>query len=530
MNALNPSVTPTARALRGGVLALVALLCVGLTALLWPQWQHNPDLSHGLFTPVIFLLLLREVRQHRAGRSIAESPLISGVRGLAVLAGVALVGVGGLFAAAVNWTHTLVGFSLALALAALLTASWLWLASERVRWLPLSWPVAVAVLLWPLSAPIPPGTYSRLSLQLQLWVTDVVVGVLHFMGIPAAKIGNIIELAHAQVGVEEACSGVRSLISCIVAGLFFSATLVRRPWARAVVVGLAVPLALGMNLVRSLGLTLLANAGVDIGGRWHDITGFAILGVTAALLGGIALLLEERGAETPATAATSATSRSPGWLVPAGLFVAVALATTFALLSFKPAPPPGPVPDLVAILPLEPSGWDRVYTEDLYQFSAVLKTEHLIQRSYERILPSGSRAFVTVYLAYWPTGQVPVSLVASHTPDACWPGTGWVQGPRPTLPEPFTVGGAPLTAPAYRIFHNGPSSEYVWYWHLYGGRPIVQIEPRSPRALLEIALRYGFRTAGDQLFVRVSSNLPWEQLRDDPLLTRVFTRLHPLGL
>ena len=41
---------------------LLAGLTAALIALLWPHWTTNPDLSHGLFMPVIFLLLLRESR------------------------------------------------------------------------------------------------------------------------------------------------------------------------------------------------------------------------------------------------------------------------------------------------------------------------------------------------------------------------------------------------------------------------------------------------------------------------------------
>ena len=42
-------------------------------------------------------------------------------------------------------------------------------------------------------------------------------------------------------------------------------------------------------------------------------------------------------------------------------------------------------------------------------------------------------AHVTLYVAYWRPGQAPVSLVDAHTPDACWPGTGWE--PRPLASE-----------------------------------------------------------------------------------------------
>ena len=65
------------------------------------------------------------------------------------------------------------------------------------------------------------------------WSPHGVVRVLGAVGIAAFQDGNVIELARTSVGVSEACSGVRSLISCTVAGLFLSATLVRRPLNRA---------------------------------------------------------------------------------------------------------------------------------------------------------------------------------------------------------------------------------------------------------------------------------------------------------
>jgi len=111
---------------------------------------------------------------------------------------------------------------------------------------------------------------------------------LDLLGIAAHRQGNIIELARGTVGIEEACSGVRSLISCTVAGLFLSAVLVRKPWHRALVIALSPAIGLAMNFLRSLLLTLLANSGVSIEGRWHDITGSSIIVGTTLLVAALA--------------------------------------------------------------------------------------------------------------------------------------------------------------------------------------------------------------------------------------------------
>lgn len=514
-------------------IALAAGLVVAFCLHMWSDWLHNPDLSHGLFAPFLFLILLRESRQRGPWRHLRDTPALRLLRGLALGAGLLLVGIAGLYAAAIDWTHALVSLSLALALSALLFALLLWLAGERVRAMPLNWAGLVAIALWPLCAPIPPGTYSRITLQLQFWVTDIVLASLHLLGIAASTSGNIILLAHTTVGVEEACSGVRSLLSCTVVALFFSATLVRRPWTRALLVALALPLAFGMNILRSLGLTLLANAGTDIEGAWHDVTGFAVLGVTAALLGGIALWLEDRAAPgQPPAQPPEAAGRRP-WGTLAATLMAAVLVVFFALNTHGPSRPAGPAPDLATMLPPSPPGWDLVTTEDLYRFSSVLATDHLVERTYvrhQRDTQTNQPLQITVYLAYWPPGQVPVSLVASHTPDACWPAGGWQLRPREPVSGTLFAGGRALPAPEYRAFTQAGFTQNVWYWHLYDGRSITQTDPRSAVALLKLAWRHGFHTAGEQLFIRISSNRPWSEIQDNPLLLEIVNNLRPHGL
>lgn len=515
------------------VACLAGLLTAAFCVHLWPEWRNNADLSHGLFAPVLFVLLLHDSRRHAHGNHPEETVRLRVLRTGALVLGLVFIGIAGLYAAAIDWTHSLVSLSLALALSALLAATLLWFSSDRVRALPLNWTTLVAVGLWPLCAPIPPGTYSRLTLQLQFWVTDIVLNSLHLLGIAASTSGNIILLARTSVGVEEACSGVRSLLSCVVAAVFFSATLVRRPWARVLLIALAPPLAFGMNIIRSLTLTLLANSGVDISGSWHDFTGFAILGVTALILGALALWLEEPAKVAAATIPPPPAAAARPWGLLSAYVVATVMLGFFVLNTHGPVRKSGPVPDLEKILPLAPAGWDIVRTENLYQFAPILKTEHLVQRTYVRRRPTpegDSPLQITVYLAYWSPGAVPVSSVAAHTPDACWPGGGWEPEPIVPAESPFLVGNRSVPAPEYRTFTHSGVIQNVWFWHLYDGRSIAQNDPRSALALLKLSWNYGFRTAGEQFFVRVSSNRPWAELRDEPLVNEVLTHLQSHGL
>jgi exosortase len=513
-------------------LVLLGTLAAAFSALLWPQWRHNPELSHGLFMPLIFLLLLHESRTAGPARFLpARGSSLFAVASL-LTAGLIALAAGGLFTAALDWSHALVGFTLAVALVLILLAGLLVFASEPVRCMPLNWISFAAIFLWLLCAPIPPGTYMRLTLGLQLWVTSSVLATLHLLGVAATQNGNLIELGRTTVGVEEACSGVRSLISCVFAGFFFSAAVVRRPWARALLIALAAPLALAMNFLRSLTLTLLVNDGVDISRTWHDATGYAVLGLTALILGGLALILargEKSGIPTPVIAPAAC---APGPLQPlltTGLALALSLVILFAT-NTRRASSAGPVPDLAAIVPAESDGWEVRTTNDLYRFADTLQTDHLIQRTYLKSEPDGSMLQVTVYIAYWSAGQAPVSLVASHTPDACWPGAGWLVEPTADAHANLTVAGRVLPASESRLFRSDTYPQYVWFWHLYDGRPLAYANPNSPRELLRLAWHYGFGHEGEQFFVRISSNREWSVFADEPLLRDMFTRLQPYGL
>jgi exosortase/archaeosortase family protein len=390
-----------------------------------------------------------------------------------------------------------------------------------------------AIFLWLLVAPVPDGTYARLTLGLQEWVTGSVLQALHLLGIPARQHGNVIELATTTVGVEEACSGIRSLISCIFAGFFFAGWLVRRPLGRLVLIVAAPLLALGMNFLRSLTLTLMANAGKDIAGFWHDATGFAILGLTAAILAGLAIVLETKEATVP-PAPAPAPAGMPYWSVRFfwTIFAATLVLGGFYLTSGRPADREGrTAPNLALLLPIRAADWEVMTPNDLYQFADILQTSNLMERTYLRSTGPGQFTQLTVYVAYWAPGQASVSRVASHTPDACWPGSGWSAQPVVDAQDIPAVPGLIISPGEHRLFKNNAGfPQNVWFWHIYDGRVISYRDPYSIPALFQIALQYGFRRSGDQFFVRISSNKPWAELKDEPLVREILTNLTRIGL
>jgi exosortase/archaeosortase family protein len=117
--------------------------------------------------------------------------------------------------------------------------------------------------------------------------------VFDILGLPLGREGNVLVMPdHGRVGVEEACSGIRSLSGCLVAASFLGAILLRPLWQKILLVAVAAALALGMNFARCLFLTGWAyrHGTRAIEGRVHDAAGYAVLIFTVAGLFGLLAL------------------------------------------------------------------------------------------------------------------------------------------------------------------------------------------------------------------------------------------------
>jgi len=137
-------------------------------------------------------------------------------------------------------------------------------------------------LIWVLSAPLVSAVENAISLFLLRQVVAVDFFVFNVLGYPPVQQGNVLILPRGQVGVADACSGIRSLTACLFAGSFLAAIFLDRLWKKVLLVGVAMALAFFTNLLRSLFLTAWAYAygSEAIEGTLHDATGFAILGLT----------------------------------------------------------------------------------------------------------------------------------------------------------------------------------------------------------------------------------------------------------
>ena len=507
-------------------LVLVTVLAA-IAATAWyllPFWRESPELSHGYFAPVCALALLWQSRRERpisfrfAGRQtglVLQCGVFAG--------GIAIASITVLAALVQGPLHSQTAFLVGIAASVFILSGILALARSPSGWVRLNGASLCAAILWWLVAPLPSGTLSRVSLFLQQLITTASVKTLVTLGCAAVQHGNIIQLPRAFVGVEEACSGIRSLTACLFAGVVIGGCMLQGLPRRLVVILGAGVLAIIMNFFRSVTLCLLIAGGIGIQGFWHDVIGYSVMGATTlGLFAGCLALSPRSRAIDERPAGDSRQSGARVALVVHSIYAGVVL--LLVLLTIGKVAPAGtherPPPDLQALMVIDDAGWTRRSDATLAAFSQQLNTSCLRQETYSR-----ENTQLTFYVAYWSSRQSTLGSVALHTPDMCMPGGGWTP-----LPVPPPIGHYPLPSPRRFAFVMGTYPQHVWFWHYFDGRLIDSAAGLYPWQLAPALLRRGISASAPQWVIRVSSNQPLETLLDEPLLREFFARLQAAGL
>ena len=151
-------------------------------------------------------------------------------------------------------------------------------------------------IIWMLSVPMFTAIHKMISTFLMNKVAVVVYHAFDLLGYAVLREGSVLRLPLGDVGVEDACSGIRSLTACLFAGSFLGAVYFRQFWKKLFLVATAMLFAFINNVFRSLFLTAWAYAhgpaglethvrlfGIDLG-NIHDFTGWVVLGLTVICL------------------------------------------------------------------------------------------------------------------------------------------------------------------------------------------------------------------------------------------------------
>lgn len=128
------------------------------------------------------------------------------------------------------------------------------------------------------AVPWPSGVENFLIQSLMRLNVATTIELLGLFGIPAVQHGNVIEIGAGMVGVDEACSGIRSFQATLMISLFLGELYRLAPVRRFGVVLLGFVLAFAFNVGRTLLLTGVAFVkGVAAVSSWHDPASITIL-------------------------------------------------------------------------------------------------------------------------------------------------------------------------------------------------------------------------------------------------------------
>lgn len=274
----------TVKPLRGH--ALLAIVLPFTACLVWgywttlaeiaERWTNDPSYSHGFLVPLFAAYLLYLRRDKINFQTLSPSALGMGLIGLAVAMRLA----GAYYH--YQWFDHL---SLIPCIAGI---AWLVGGWKVIQW---SWP-ALAFLVFMI--PLPHSASQALSGPMQTLATVSSTFLLQVMGRPALAEGNLILLNEVELGVVEACSGLRMLV------VFFAlstgvALLIQKPlWEKLVIAFSAIPIALMTNILRITVTGLLHDTvGSEIADAvFHDLAGWLMMPLGLAFLGLELLLLK----------------------------------------------------------------------------------------------------------------------------------------------------------------------------------------------------------------------------------------------
>ena len=277
---------------KAAIPSLLFLVIVWLEVVrhLRPTWSLDPQYGYGWSVPFLaaFLLWKRwpQRPEPQAPRRLWPAVLI------VVASTLILIPVR--FVAEANPDWRLLGWAFALTgVAASLALVFLHGGSPWLRYFAFPFLFFLVAVPWPTQ-------FEQLIIQnLMRIVTGINVAFLNLAGVPALQHGNVVEVGSGLIGIEEACSGVRSLQATLMISLFlgdlYSFGVVRRT---CLVIAGAL-LAFLCNVARTAILVWIgAGRGISAMEKWHDPAGLSILLVCLFGLWLLSLLMRRHSGAT----------------------------------------------------------------------------------------------------------------------------------------------------------------------------------------------------------------------------------------
>ena len=226
------------------VVVLIALYAPILQVWLEDLW-NDPNYSHVYIVPIISGFII-----WRRRRDLAALPIQGSWRGLPLL----LAGLCALILGDIGAETFLMRSSLIVVVAGLVLFH---LGPRMLR--ALAFPLGFCLFL----IPMPAIFFYAMTARLQNIAAETGAWGLDLLGVPVLLDGNVIHLSRVTLGVTEACSGIRSLITLVGLGVAWAYLMLPRFWMQIVLVASVVP------------ITIVSNAGrivmTGLVGRWFGV-------------------------------------------------------------------------------------------------------------------------------------------------------------------------------------------------------------------------------------------------------------------
>lgn len=134
--------------------------------------------------------------------------------------------------------------------------------------------------------PVPATIYYSATIPMQLFSSKITNLVLHLMGMPAIRQGNIIYLPQYTLEVVEACSGLRSLVSLLALSSLYGYLTLSGKVRPAFLFMAAIPIAIVTNIVRLI-VTAIGAYAVSTQfaeGFLHEMAGIGVFAIAFILI------------------------------------------------------------------------------------------------------------------------------------------------------------------------------------------------------------------------------------------------------
>jgi exosortase len=503
-----------------------ALLWLEVINQLKAEWSFNPQYGYGWSVPFLALYLLwRRWPTWPApapGNLVAATRLSGRLLPTAAAITCALLFLPLRFVAEANPDWRLISWAMALAAIAL-TLSCIFLMGG-LHWLR---HFAFPVVFFLVAVPWPVHFEQVVVQNLMRAVTGINVALLNTVGIPAFQLGNVIEVGTGLIGIEEACSGVRSMQATLMVSLFLGELYSFNVLARVILVLTGGALAFFCNLVRTAILVWVgAHKGIKAIEAWHDPAGLTILLFCLFGLWALSLILQRRSVFQPPQLQRAETSAAPinyshPLLVGLALWLILAEATvqTWYRLHRSPAEMQWTV------------NWPTSEVE--YKSMPVpTEVENLL-----RYNEGGSGAWHgrdgrpwMMYFFRWFPGRTAALFVKIHRPDVCLPASGMILN-RDAGIRLLPVNGVNLPIRSYRFDDRGRPL-HVFYCYAdgrssYENAKAAEQEDWTMRGRMRAAWQ-GRRDVGAQML----EVIVWGYENDreaDEALQRALARIIQLG-